>query len=112
MYVKKLDLMSFRNYASLSLALSPGTNIFYGSNAQGKTNILEAIYLAGTTKSHRLSKDRDLIRMGDEESHIRMLIDRNGNEYRIDMHLKKNRPKGARRISTASLRSCSFPRRT
>ena len=86
--------MSFRNYASLSLALSPGTNIFYGSNAQGKTNILEAIYLAGTTKSHRLSKDRDLIRMGDEESHIRMLIDRNGNEYRIDMHLKKNRPKG------------------
>lgn len=94
MFVKSLRLKNFRNYESLSLELDPGINIFYGNNAQGKTNILEAVYLAGTTKSHRGTKDRDLIRMGEEESHLRMLIDRRGNEYRIDIHLKKSRPKG------------------
>ncbi len=94
MYVKSLDLKNFRNYRSLSLQFDPGVNIFYGNNAQGKTNILEAVYLAGTTKSHRGTKDRDMIRMGEEESHLRMFLDRRGAEYRIDIHLKKNRPKG------------------
>lgn len=94
LYVKTLDLLNFRNYESLSLTLDPGTNLFYGSNAQGKTNILEAIYLSGTTKSHRGAKDRDMIRIGQEEGHIRMTADRRGNEYRIDVHLKKGRGKG------------------
>lgn len=95
MFVKSLDLKNFRNYESLSLVFDPGINIFYGDNAQGKTNILEAICVAGTTKSHRGTRDRDLIRMGEEESHLRMVIDRRGNDYRIDIHLKKNRAKGA-----------------
>ena len=94
MYVKSLDLQNYRNYESLSLVLDPGTNIFYGNNAQGKTNILEAVYLAGTSKSHRSSRDRDIIRMGSDESHIRMLLDRHENEYRIDIHLKRSKPKG------------------
>ena len=80
LYVKSLDLKNFRNYESLSVSFDPGINILYGSNAQGKTNILEAVYLAGTTKSHRGTRDRDMIRMGEEESHIRMIVDRNRNE--------------------------------
>ncbi len=94
MFVKSLDLKQFRNYESLSISLDSGTNIFYGANAQGKTNILEAIYLAGSSRSHKGSKDKDLIRMGDDESHIRMVLDRNGNDYRIDVHLKRNKSKG------------------
>ena len=94
MFVKSLDLQNFRNYETLSVSFDPGTNIIYGANAQGKTNILEAIYLTGTTKSHRGSKDRDMIRMSAEEGHIRMTTDRRGNEYRIDVHLRKNRGKG------------------
>ena len=94
MYVKQLELKNFRNYGKLSLRPSPGVNIFYGKNAQGKTNILEAMFLCGTSKSHRGTKDRDMIRFGEEESHIRMHVDRKGSDYRIDMHLKKNRPKG------------------
>ena len=54
----------------LSLEFDKATNIFYGDNAQGKTNILEAVYLSGTTKSHRGSKDKDLIRFEQNESHI------------------------------------------
>ena len=56
MYIKSLELKNYRNYESLCINISPGTNILYGDNAQGKTNILEALYLAGTTKSHRGSK--------------------------------------------------------
>ena len=52
-----------------SCLLYKGTNLFYGNNAQGKTNILEAVYLCGTTKSHKGSKDREMIRFGEEEAH-------------------------------------------
>lgn len=94
MYIKSLDLKNFRNYRSLSLELDQGTNILYGDNAQGKTNILEAIYIAGTTKSHKGSKDRELIYFDEEESHIRMKIHKDIMDYQIDMHLKKSKTKG------------------
>lgn len=94
MYVEKIEVKNFRNYDAMTLALDKGTNIFYGNNAQGKTNILEAVYLCGTTKSHRGSRDRDMIRFGQEESHIRMMVRKQDIPYRIDMHLKKNRAKG------------------
>ena len=94
MYVESLALENYRNYAHLSVNLSPGINIFFGDNAQGKTNILEAVYLSGTTKSHRGSKDRDMIQFGAEESHIEVIVEKRGIQDQIDMHLKKNRPKG------------------
>jgi DNA replication and repair protein RecF len=94
MIIESIQLENFRNYGSLKLNLDSGTNIFYGNNAQGKTNILEAVYLCGTTKSHRGSKDRDMIRFQEEEAHIRMNMKRNGSFCKIDMHLKKNRAKG------------------
>jgi DNA replication and repair protein RecF len=94
MYIDSIELKNFRNYESLKLNLDQGTNIFYGDNAQGKTNILEAAYLCGTTKSHRGSKDREIIRFGEEESHIRMHVVKHEFTYRIDMHLKKNKAKG------------------
>ena len=64
MIVKSLKLKNFRNYDLLNLEFDAATNIFYGDNAQGKTNILESIYLCGTTKSHRGTKDRDMIQFG------------------------------------------------
>ena len=94
MKIKSLKLKNFRNYDLLDLTFDDSANIFYGDNAQGKTNILEAVYLSGTTKSHRGSKDRDLIEFGKEESHIETIVEKNGIDYRIDMHLKKNSPKG------------------
>lgn len=94
MFIKSLKLKDYRNYDLLNLEFDKATNIFYGDNAQGKTNILEAVYLSGTTKSHRSSKDRDLIRFQCEESHIETVVVKNGVPYQIDMHLKKNSPKG------------------
>ena len=92
--VKQIELQNFRNYDTLCLALHGGVNILYGDNAQGKTNILEAIYLCATTKSHKGSKDRELIRLGESEAHIRMQLEKNQMPHRIDMHLKKNKAKG------------------
>lgn len=94
MKIESLKLKNFRNYDLLNLDFDRETNIFYGDNAHGKTNILEAIYLSGTTKSHRGSKDRDMIRFEQEESHIETVVEKNGIKYQIDMHLKKSRPKG------------------
>lgn len=94
MKIESLKLKNFRNYELLSLEFDKATNIFFGGNAQGKTNILEAVYLSGTTKSHRGAKDKDLIRFEQNESHIETVVEKNGINYQIDMHLKKNSPKG------------------
>lgn len=94
MVVESLELKDFRNYERLSLTFESGTNIIYGDNAQGKTNILEAIYLGGTTRSHRGSHDMEMIRFGCEEAHIRMTVEKDSFHHRIDMHLKKNKAKG------------------
>ncbi|MEF9917112.1 MAG: DNA replication/repair protein RecF [Lachnospiraceae bacterium] len=94
MKINSLKLKNFRNYDLLSLEFNDQTNIFYGDNAQGKTNILEAIYVCGTTKSHRGTKDRDMIEFGHEESHMEAIIEKREVPFHIDMHLKKNSPKG------------------
>lgn len=93
MYIESVQLKNFRNYETLELNLDRETNIFYGDNAQGKTNILESVYLCGTTKSHKGSKDREMIRFGQEDAHIRMMVKKDGLSYKLDMHLRKTRQK-------------------
>ncbi len=94
MVLKSLELSNFRNYDFLNIEFDKGTNILFGDNAQGKTNILEAIYLCATTKSHKGSKDSDIVQFGMEESHIRAYLEKDESEIRIDMHLRKSRSKG------------------
>lgn len=94
MIIESMELQHYRNYEKLQIGFDPGTNIFYGDNAQGKTNVLEAAYLCCTTKSHRGARDRDIIQFNQEESHIKLQIRKDGVPYRIDMHLKKNKTKG------------------
>ena len=94
MIIKSLEIVDYRNYDSLNLEFDRGTNILYGDNAQGKTNILEAIYLAATTKSHRGTKDKEIINFDKEEAHIRTFLEKEGIETRVDMHLRKSGTKG------------------
>ena len=94
MIIKSLELMDYRNYDSLNITFDKGTNILYGDNAQGKTNILEAIFVAATTKSHKGSKDRDIVKFDKEEGHIRTYLEKEGIETRVDMHLRKAKSKG------------------
>ena len=94
MVINSLKLTDFRNYESLDINFDSGTNILYGDNAQGKTNILEAIYLSATTKSHKGSKDSDIIAFGKDEAHIRTILEKDNVETRVDMHLRRNKTKG------------------
>ena len=94
MIIKSIELADYRNYDSLVLQFDRGTNILYGDNAQGKTNILEAIYVAATTKSHKGSKDREIVNFDKEEAHIRTYLEKDGKEIRVDMHLRKSKSKG------------------
>ncbi len=89
MIAEKLELTNFRNYKDLSLELSENVNILYGNNAQGKTNVLEAIYLCSTTKSHKGSKDKDMVKIGEEEAHLRMYLKKNDFNHKIDMQLRR-----------------------
>lgn len=76
MNVHELDLLSFRNYATLAFSPSNGLNVLYGANAQGKSAVLEALYLLATSKSHRTSHDADMIRVGDEAARISAKVTR------------------------------------
>ena len=90
MIIKSIELTNFRNYDSLSLEFDKGTNILYGDNAQGKTNVLEAIYLSSITKSHKGSKDQDIIKFGENEAHLRTYLEKDVDTYKVDMHLRRS----------------------
>ena len=66
MYIKEISLRDFRNYESLDVQFHNKVNIFLGQNAQGKTNLLESIYITSMGKSFRTGKDRDMVRFGSE----------------------------------------------
>ena len=91
MYIESVEVGDFRNYQQEKLEFHPHTNILYGDNAQGKTNILESVFVCGTTSSHKGSKDREMIRIGQEEAHIRMILNKKQMSHRIDMHLRKKK---------------------
>lgn len=90
MYIERINLKNFRNYHSLDIELNEGVNIFFGQNAQGKTNILESIYMASTGKSHRTSKDSELIRWNSEDAKIKIDFKKDNDEKSIEIYLNRN----------------------
>ena len=70
MYIKKIKLQNFRNYKITEIELNKEINIFYGDNAQGKTNILEAIFIAAVGKSFRAKKEKELINLLEKNATI------------------------------------------
>lgn len=89
MYIKELSLQDFRSYKELNIALDHGINIFRGDNAQGKTNILEAIYLCATARSHRTHKEKEIIMWNEESAHVKLRIQKKYVEDSIDFHLSQ-----------------------
>ncbi|MFT8458807.1 MAG: DNA replication/repair protein RecF [Liquorilactobacillus ghanensis] len=90
MYLKELALNDFRNYSKTKLTFSPVTNILIGKNAQGKTNLLEAIYVLAMTRSHRTNNDHELVRFEADTAQIKgTLINRLGKtKLEIDLNRK------------------------
>lgn len=90
MYVKNIILINYRNYENLQLELNKNVNIFKGDNAQGKTNILESIYYCAFAKSHRTSKDKELIKVNNEYAYVSILVGRNRLDKKIDINILRN----------------------
>lgn len=93
MRVDKINLHNFRNYNRLQIDFSENVNIFIGANAQGKTNILEAIYLGSVGRSHRTSEDDDLIKWDEADSVVELFFTRQGVANKLGFRLIKDRPK-------------------
>jgi DNA replication and repair protein RecF len=93
MWINSIELCNFRNYDREKLEFHKNSNVLYGDNAQGKTNILEAIFVCGTTKSHKGSKEKELIKLGQDEAHLRMMLTKNDCLHRVDMQLSRNQSK-------------------
>ena len=94
MMIHSLELLHFRNYEREIFEFDEETNVLYGDNAQGKTNVLEGIYLCSTSRSHKGSRDREMILMGQEDAHLKMFVEKNQICHKIDVHLKKKKAKG------------------
>ena len=91
MYLKKIKLHNFRNYEKLSISLTKGINIIYGKNAQGKTNLLESIYVLGFTKSHRAFIDNSLIKMNNEYLTIEGIINKDKIDSKFNIYIDKTK---------------------
>ena len=93
MQIKRLKLKNFRNIKALDLELAENVNIFYGDNAQGKTNILESMFLCATGRSQRTRVDKDMIYFGENEAHISVFSESLGFNNKIDIHLNGSEKK-------------------
>lgn len=94
MWIESIECKNFRNYRNVSVKFDPGVNFLYGDNAQGKTNLLEAISICSTSRSYRSSRDKDLICFEEDEAHIRLKLQKREQAHRIDFHIHKNGTKG------------------
>lgn len=90
MFIKKIILFNYRNYKNLNLSFGKNINIFIGDNAQGKTNILEAIYYCAFAKSHRTSKDKELVNWNKEIAHLGLSISKQRLDKNIEINILKN----------------------
>ena len=96
MYIKELKIKDFRNYEVLDLKLNEKVNIILGSNAQGKTNLLEAIYISSIGRSFRTSKDSDMIRFGQDHAKAILTFNKDLGELEIEIDISKDHKKNVK----------------
>lgn len=99
MYLQQLHLIQFRNYVAQQVEFSAPKTILVGPNAQGKSNLLEAVELLSTLKSHRVSRDRDLVKDGESLSQVTATLQRESGPLDLSLTLRAN---GRRTVSVNS----------
>ena len=85
MKLDHLTLKNYRNYATVDTAFSPEINVLIGENAQGKTNLLEAIYVLALARSHRTNNDKELIRFGSDFARVSGQISRQSGTHQLEL---------------------------
>lgn len=109
MIVTQLNLTDFRNYAELDIALAPGSNLFVGSNGQGKTNLVEALGYLSTLGSHRVSVDHAMIRQGTDSAIVRARLAHDAREILAEVQINRS---GANRaqVNRSAIKTRELPR--
>ena len=87
MYLKRIKLVNFRNYQQQEIELSPNMNLFFGENAQGKTNILEAVFLCAIGKSFRAKKEKELINLEKKQAFVEIEYEKSDRSGKIKIIL-------------------------
>jgi len=105
--LERISLSNFRNYTHLELEPQPGLNVFIGANAQGKSNLLEAIAMLGVGKSFRAGRDADAIRNGEERAAIGGEVVRDGERLRVACSILRTET-GARKSFSRGGRSVPY----
>ena len=95
-HVRHLQLVDFRSYAAVDVALEPGVTTIMGLNGQGKTNLVEAIGYVATLGSHRVATNQPLVRFGANQAVIRAAVSRHGRETLVELELTPGRANRAR----------------
>lgn len=95
MKIKSIQLENFRNYNEINLDFDDGVNVFLGQNAQGKTNLLEAIYFLSLAHSHRTSDNQSLINQSNDSAKINGIIEKNYGETTLDLVINKSGKKAS-----------------
>lgn len=93
MLIKELELNRFRSYESQKIEFDKGINIIYGNNGEGKTNIVEAIYLLSIGRSFRTSKDKEMINLNYDTSYIKALVENNQRQFKIEYKIGRSSKK-------------------
>ncbi|MFS0788737.1 DNA replication/repair protein RecF [Shouchella sp. 1P09AA] len=94
MLIKKIELTSYRNYEHTTLSFGEKVNVFIGENAQGKTNLLEAIYVTALAKSHRSNKDKELIRFDKDFSRVHVEAENRTGQVELDFIISQKGKRG------------------
>ena len=94
MIVQSLKLEGFRNYKGLNVTFDPGINVIVGENAQGKTNLIEAIRYFSDCRSHRARTDRELISFDREEARMEMLLESRNRQFKLEADLRRGVRRG------------------
>ena len=105
MYIKEIELTNFRNYKEQKVSFSRGVNIFIGKNAQGKTNLLEGIYLNAFGKSFKSVRDKELIRFGEDYCRISSVAEDEENELTTEILIQSDGRKGIKKDGIKVIKS-------
>lgn len=108
MQVVELHLRNFRNYREQGMRFAPGCNILYGANGAGKTNVLEALFFLATLRSHRTSRDQELLRWGGDSLSVHAQVRRSASRQTLDVQLTEERRKRVRINGQAQTKLSDF----
>ncbi len=98
MFIKELKLKNFRNYKDLTIDFDERVNLVTGQNAQGKTNLIEALYISSMGRSFRTQHDSELVRFGEDTAYVKVQAEKEITDTKVEIVIKSDRGKTVKAV--------------